>query len=392
MEATMTTVFSNCYSVSALALGAALAATTLVTPAAAATPQVTEISMQKLTSPFDAAPVVHMRLNGDKWVLDKLENAKLRLKVRAKANITFKIVKSDVLLAGKLVDVQAAEYVAREIERTVEIATDPGRLSASIAQSAAWCAANAVPGQIRKTVLMIPVRFEATADQAAGSVPLGAEPETKAAQTSWQGMTVCGPRGRPTGPGGLAEGERPFKALGVSLRFLTTAGYPAQPNPGLRCQVTTVRTRVATSKPGPVQVRLWTKIGGAPASSQLLSAWSKHVGPGKYEAVVERKVEVKKRSLVQAMAEERVNPIGMSTAWKTATVDCTGAGGGGLATKPSGANPDGAAQPFPPKRPKPVVQGAAGEFVGKPRPTHRRTVHRAIAAKEVFDRKKPHVR
>jgi hypothetical protein len=139
---------------------------------------------------------------------------------------------------------------------------------------------------------------------------------------------------------GLATVEPDFAVKDVAIRLLTTANHPVSPNPGTKCQVSTARVRVATSKAGPVKFKLWTKIGDKPMQSEFVEAWSSFSGPGKFEAVIDRKINVDKTSQIQVMAEDLTNPIGQSTGWKLGQINCTGAGGGGLAAPQGGGNPD----------------------------------------------------
>lgn len=163
----------------------------------------------------------------------------------------------------------------------------------------------------------------------------------------------------------VAAKEPNFGVRDIHLRFMTSAGHVASPNPGAKCQITHARVRVATSKAGGVKFKLWTKVGNEPMQSQFVEAWSSFVSPGKYEAVFTKKISVSKTTSVQAMAEDKTNPIGQSTGWKQVSLDCTGAGGGGFAGTPGTANPSdkrvparvflGEARPIPnapPSRPK----------------------------------------
>ncbi len=144
---------------------------------------------------------------------------------------------------------------------------------------------------------------------------------------------VCDPVVKPAS-NDLAAAEPDFKVKDIAIRLLTTATKPASPNPGTKCQVSTARVRVATSKAGPVKFKLWSKIGDQPIQSQFVEAWSSFTGPGKYEAVFNKTINVEKTSQIQVMAEDLTNPIGQSTGWKLGRVDCTGAGGGGLTVGP----------------------------------------------------------
>lgn len=146
--------------------------------------------------------------------------------------------------------------------------------------------------------------------------------------------------GKPAKADDVVAKEPNFGVKGIHLRFMTTAGYPTKPNPGTQCQLTQAKVRLETSKAGGVKFRLWTKIGNQPMQNQFVEAWSKFVGPGKYEASFSKTFNVDKTTPIQAMAEDLTNPIGQSTGWKEVKLDCTGAGGGGFAgTQPNNDKP-----------------------------------------------------
>jgi hypothetical protein len=228
---------------------------------------------------------------------------------------------------------------------------------------------------------------------------------------------IC--EGKPARPNDVAAKEPNFAVKDLHLRFMTTAGYQTSPNPGTRCKLTRAKVRVGTSKAGGVKFRLWTKVGSEPAQSQFVETWSGFVGPGKFEASFMKAIPVTKTTLVQAMVEDLTNPIGQSTGWKSVTVRCTGAGGGGLADAPTSSNPDGR-QPVKPLRPvigtavpKPTAVPSGRPIIGTaiPKPTavpppsrvpHARPmgpqiktapvpVGSPVAAKDRFDRSKPRV-
>ena len=203
----------------------------------------------------------------------------------------------------------------------------------------------------------------------------------------------------------VAAKEPNFGVKGIHLRFMTTAGYPTKPNPGTQCQLTQAKVRLETSKAGGVKFRLWTKVGNEPMQNQFVEAWSKFVGPGKYEATFSKTFSVDKSTAVQAMAEDLTNPIGQSTGWKMVNVNCTGAGGGGLSGTPGTANPDGLPQANP-RTPTRVVPGVAIGTKVAPVPTRTAPqlpprfgqiktapvpMAHAVAAKERFYPSKPHV-
>jgi len=168
--------------------------------------------------------------------------------------------------------------------------------------------------------------------------------------------------------GGEASATPNFKVTGLDLRFLTTAKYVTRPDPATRCKLTKARVRVATTKAGPVKIKLWTKIGSGPMQNETVDAWSNLKGPAKFEAIYEKSLPVTKTTNVMAMAEDLTNPIGQSTGWKQVTVHCTGAGGGGFAGNPGDAEPS--SFPPPPPRVRPPFVGGPGMLVGRPTPTH----------------------
>ncbi len=139
--------------------------------------------------------------------------------------------------------------------------------------------------------------------------------------------------------GFAAEQPKNLKVKSVQLFRTTYSNAYSQPNPGVKCKKARLLVRLKTNKAGPVKFRLWTKIGNKPMSSKLVETWSNFSGPGEFKAEYKEWVSVNKTSFVQARAEELINPIGMSTAWKSITLHCTGAGGGGLADVPAN-NPD----------------------------------------------------
>jgi hypothetical protein len=202
-------------------------------------------------------------------------------------------------------------------------------------------------------------------------------------------------------PDDVANKEPNFGVRGIHLRFMTTAGYPTRPNPATKCQMTNAKVRVETSKAGGVKFRLWTKVGNQPIQNQFVEAWSKFVGPGKYEATFSKNFTVDKTMPIQAMAEDLTNPIGQSTGWKEVKLDCTGAGGGGFAGTPNNSNPD-AMPPANPRLPRPFAPGVAvGTKVAPipPRPAQpprlgqmkTAPMPQTVAAKDRFYRSKIHV-
>jgi hypothetical protein len=187
----------------------------------------------------------------------------------------------------------------------------------------------------------------------------------------------------------VAAKEPNFGVKGIHLRFMTTAGYPTKPNPGTQCQLSMANVRLETSKAGGVKFRLWTKVGNQPMQNQFVEAWSKFVGPGKYEATFSKKFTVDKTTPIQAMAEDLTNPIGQSTGWKEVKLDCTGAGGGGFAGTPT-SNPNNGAAPPSSNLPRPPIRPVLGQARPLPQRVMEAQASAPVAAKEQFQRSKPH--
>ncbi len=147
--------------------------------------------------------------------------------------------------------------------------------------------------------------------------------------------------GVPARPGGLATQEpKELKVGSIELFRSTYSHANSQPNPATVCKKARWLVRLNTNKAGPVKFKLWTQIAGGPITSKVVDAWSSFDGPGKFKAEYSEWTEVAATSFVQAMAEDMTNPIGQSTGWKSITLHCTGAGGGGLADVPR-PDPDG---------------------------------------------------
>jgi len=137
----------------------------------------------------------------------------------------------------------------------------------------------------------------------------------------------------------LTAAEPDFKVKSIQLFRSTFANAVTRPNRATVCKKARLLVRLKTSKQGPVKFKLWTKIGNQPMTSKVVDTWSNFAGPGQFKAEYTEWVSVNKTTFIQAKAEEMVNAIGMSTPWKSITLNCTGAGGGGFATQP-GQNDD----------------------------------------------------
>lgn len=305
-----------------------------VLQATAAHAGIKSISIDKQSSQFDALPAIVMKDSGNGYVLDKTESAKIRMRIRAKADkmngLNNVITVAKARLQNRTFYTLPLNYRPVEIDETIETIVSASDLQTYVEGAASKCNLGGKVGDVVKLPFHYGVVFEVW--------DLGPS-EHRSASETFDGIVSCGPRKAPKGPGDVAADLGDFKVRAISARFLTSAGKPAAPNPGTRCQVTTARVRVETSKPGPVKFKLWTKVG-TETKSEVIDAWSSFSGPGKHEAVFEKKINVDRSTPVQIMAEEMVNPIGLSTPWKLVHLRCDGAGGGGLATNGTGGNSD----------------------------------------------------
>jgi hypothetical protein len=154
---------------------------------------------------------------------------------------------------------------------------------------------------------------------------------------------VCKPFERKRAVDGVAAEQPKELKVGDIELFQSTYvgnGNSTRPNAATVCKKGRLLVRLTTNKAGPVQFRLWTKIGDAPMTDKLIDAWASHAGPGKYQAEYDEWVAVNKTTYVQAMAEDRTNAIGQNTGWKDITLTCSDVSGGGYADVPNTNNPD----------------------------------------------------
>jgi len=163
---------------------------------------------------------------------------------------------------------------------------------------------------------------------------------------------VC-PGGQPT-PGGIAHDQGTMKVQAIALNFGGAAA--TKPNPATVCKQAKLSVTVNANQAGAVKFRLHKKVGAAPLQAKLVEAWAKHDGKGLFVASYQELISVTKTTSVQAMAEDLVNPIGLTTPWKDVTLRCDDIGGG-LAGTPGNANPDNGKLPKQPKQPKRVLDG-----------------------------------
>jgi hypothetical protein len=185
---------------------------------------------------------------------------------------------------------------------------------------------------------------------------------------------VCGPKPASTQPrpGGLVQEKGKFRVTSIEHRYMTVVGDVTKPNLATQCKRTRLSVTLKTNQAGPVKFRLHKKVGNGPTQAKAVDLWASHQNSGPFKGLFvanhQEWITVEKTTAVQTMAEDLVNPIGLTTPWKSITLHCTGAGGGGLAGTPANANPDG---PLPkPKDPKRVFDGPGNLNPGKPKPTH----------------------
>ena len=327
------------------------------TPASA---DVRNLSISKVTTPFDGAPVIRMKDSGSGYVLDEVVGANIKVRLRADttggANI--KIETATARIANRAFWALAEGYRPKSIDETVPVQVSAAYLAPNIAEAAQRCNTYARQGGAVELGFAYTARFSA-------SVLLGSS-GAASDTTTYIGQIVCAPR-KPAADA-LADQDRPFKVTGISLALAPSSAAEHQPNAGLVCKDGRLTVRVATSKAGQLSFRLHTKIGNGPVDSKPVLTWSKHIGPGKFEAVYKTSIKVTKNAEVQAMAEDLVNPIGLSTGWKLAKVFCSSTGVGDLADKPDNSNPDGL--PKAPKQPKRLIKGGADKLTGASHPTH----------------------
>src|SRR5690606_26183914 len=166
-----------------------------------------------------------------------------------------------------------------------------------------------------------------------------------------------------------------LRVTSIEHRYMTVVGDVTKPNPGTQCKRARLSVTLKTNQAGPVKLRLHTKLGNAPTQAKAIELWASHQNSGTLKGLFvanhQEWITVEKTTAVQTMAEDLVNPVGLTTPWKSITLHCTGAGGGGLANTPGNANPDGL--PTKPKAPQHVFDGPGNLSTGKPKPTHSTT-------------------
>jgi hypothetical protein len=139
-------------------------------------------------------------------------------------------------------------------------------------------------------------------------------------------------------PGGMAAEKVDMKVTSIDIGFGGNF-QPTKPNLATLCKRTRLTVTMKTNKVGPVSFQLQTKIGDNPMQSRQLIAHAQHQGNGVFLAQYQEVISITKTSYIQAMAEDKVNPISLTTPWKDITLQCE-SNNGGFASNPSNANPD----------------------------------------------------
>lgn len=131
-----------------------------------------------------------------------------------------------------------------------------------------------------------------------------------------------------------------FAATDAKVFLSTFSDATTNPAPGVECEKGRVLARIITTKTGPVKFDLWTKVGSEPMQKQFVEAWSSQHG-SEYRAEYIKWVSVSKSTSLKAMVQDRTNPFGNTSGWKTIPLHCSAPGGGGWATQPNPNNGDG---------------------------------------------------
>ena len=132
--------------------------------------------------------------------------------------------------------------------------------------------------------------------------------------------------------------------------FLTTYGNSGSSRPamGAQCKQLKVTTRVRTDKAGPVNVKLWRKVGGDATTHETKRLEAKALGGGGFGADWDKWESFNRTTYVQYMAEVLGGTFAPSTPWKDITIHC----GGNLTDAPK---PDQGASPADPGGKRPTV-------------------------------------
>ncbi|WP_370318378.1 hypothetical protein [Oricola sp.] len=125
-----------------------------------------------------------------------------------------------------------------------------------------------------------------------------------------------------------------MKVDDIRLTLTTYSNAYTEPNPGTKCKKAKLAVTLETNQEGPVSFKLWEQRGDGQIESEVVNATAHHDDGHSY-AVHERWIEVDETTHVQFNARDLVNETFYNeTGWKDITLNCTGAGGGGLQVAP----------------------------------------------------------
>jgi hypothetical protein len=164
-------------------------------------------------------------------------------------------------------------------------------------------------------------------------------------------------------PGGVAQEQPDFRVKSIALNY--GGAQPTKPNPTTECKTAKLTVTLHATKAGNARFKLHKKVGNGMIQTKWIDAWANFDGNAHFVASYHEFIRVSQPTLVQAMAEDVVNPVNLSTGWRDVTLHCENANGGYAGT-PGNANPDSGNFPRQPKR----TVGGPSEETGGPRPTH----------------------
>ena len=127
-----------------------------------------------------------------------------------------------------------------------------------------------------------------------------------------------------------------FDVENVKLFLTTYHTMVPGSNQSTICPGFKVTARAQANKPGPVSMRLWEMKNGGPITQSFHQVWASFDATRNgYFATYQKSVNVGATATFQYKVEvEDGTPFGPFDGWKSITVHCTGAGGGGLAPVP----------------------------------------------------------
>ncbi len=172
----------------------------------------------------------------------------------------------------------------------------------------------------------------ATAVDENGEAVVGAISHSKT--RSVQVRVVCEPVFAP-GSEDLVDDQPPMKLDSLKLFMSTFSHAVTHPAAGVECKKGRILIRARTNKAGPIQLKLWTKVGDGALQSETIDAWSSFKGNGVYQVEVTKWVSVSGTKNIKARVEDLVTkPVGKHAGWKDLLLKCSNPGGGGWANQP----------------------------------------------------------